>query len=339
MRPPSSAARGRGIWCSDARLRGGRCAGKSTPPIARTLTAPLAIRLDHQANLIGSLWMVAAMAGFAVEDALLKVVSRHLPVGEVMILFGLCGAALFAALSRARNEPLYRAEVISYPMRIRVVFEIVGRLFYVLALALTPLSSATAILQATPIVVVMGAALFFGEKVGWMRWTAIVVGLLGVLIVLKPAAGSFSALSFLAVLGMLGFAGRDLASRAAPLTLPTTLLGLYGFLAIVLAGGGFALWDARPFALPHPTTALALAGAVVIGVFSYNALMTAMRIGEVSTVTPFRYSRLLFGVTLGILLFGEKVDLSMIVGCLIIVAAGLFILWRGRVAARAQNPA
>ena len=98
-----------------------------------------------------------------------------------------------------------------------------------LAIALTPLSSATAILQATPIIVVLGAMAFFGETVGWRRWCAIVIGLIGVAIILRHGADDFSPLSILAVLGTLGFAGRDLASRAAPATLTTSLgvIGLY----------------------------------------------------------------------------------------------------------------
>ena len=78
-------------------------------------------------------------------------------------------------------------------MRVRVFFEITARLFYTLAISLIPLSAATVIMQATPLVVVIGAALFFGEKVGWRRWTAIIVGLVGVLIIIQPGTDSFSA--------------------------------------------------------------------------------------------------------------------------------------------------
>ena len=286
--------------------------------------------MEHErANLIGSLWMVAAMAGFAVEDALLKAVSASMPKAQVLVLFGLGGALLFGALARVAAMPLLSPDVLSRPMRVRVVFEVAGRLFYLLAIALTPLSSATAILQATPVVVVAGAALVFGETVGWRRWSAIVVGLIGVLIVLRPGADSFSPLSILAVLGMLGFAGRDLASRAAPASLGTNVLGFYGFLAVVLAGALYALWEREGFVLPSGLGALYMTGAVCVGVFAYGALMRAMRTGEVSAVTPFRYSRLLLGVGLGVVWFGESIDVQMVLGCGLIVLSGLYILWRG----------
>ncbi|WP_050930903.1 DMT family transporter [Aestuariivita boseongensis] len=288
------------------------------------------IATDGRSNLIGSAWMVAAMAGFAVEDAFIKLASQSLPVAQILVMFGLGGALVFALLARRRGERLLSADVLSRPMKIRAGFEIGGRLFYTLAIALTPLSSTTVILQATPLVVVAGAALVFGERVGWRRWTAIVVGLIGVLIILQPGADSFSVLSLLAVFGMLGFAGRDLASRAAPAALSARVLGVYGFLSIVIAGVLYAPIEGQPFRWPEGVAVLALAGATLAGVAAYQSLMTAMRTGEVSAVTPFRYTRLLFGVGLGLVVFGETLTPATLLGSGLIVLSGLFILWRGQ---------
>ncbi|MBX2830787.1 MAG: DMT family transporter [Rhodospirillales bacterium] len=285
----------------------------------------------NHANLKGSLWMMAAMIAFAVEDALIKAVSEVHPVGQVLVLFGFGGAVLFAIVARTQNKTLWNPDVLSKAMCIRVVFEVVGRLFYVLALALTPLSSTTAILQATPLIVVLGAAVIFGEKVGWRRWTAILIGLIGVLIILRPTADSFSALSLLAVIGTIGFAGRDLASRAAPVSLSTSILGFYGFVAIILAGVLFSVWDGKAFTPLDGRSLGYFLGAILMGAFAYAALMKAMRSGDVSAVTPFRYSRLLFGIALGMTLFGEEPDMLMMIGCGIVVTSGLFILWRGKV--------
>ncbi|UWQ93416.1 DMT family transporter [Rhodobacteraceae bacterium M382] len=279
--------------------------------------------------------MVAAMAGFAIEDVFLKIAAQTLSISQILMMFGAGGAAVFALWARVTGDALVSRAVLSRPMRIRVVFEILGRLFYVLAIALTPLSAATVILQATPIVVVAGAALFFGERVGWRRWAAILVGLLGVIVIIQPGADSFSILSLLAVLGMFGFAGRDLASRAAPASLGTSVLGVYGFLAVIVAGALFSLWEARPLVLPDAGTWGIMAGAVFAGVAAYSALMKAMRTGDVSAVTPFRYTRLLFGIGCGVVLFGETLSVAMVVGCGLIVVSGLFILWRSNSGHRA----
>ena len=285
--------------------------------------------IERRANLTGSAWMVAAMAAFSIEDVFIKAASASLPVSQLLVIFGAGGALVFACSALLRGERLVSREVASAPMLIRVLFEVLGRLFYVLAIALAPLSVATVILQATPIVVVAGAALVFGEQVGWRRWSAILLGLAGVIIIIRPGTESFSLLSVLALLGMLGFAGRDLASRAAPASLGTSILGLYGFLSIAAAGALYSAWEGATFVYPDGTTWLLLLGAVVVGAAAYAGLMKAMRTGEVSAVTPFRYTRLLFGITCGVVLFDEQLGLPVVAGCGLIVVSGLFILYDG----------
>lgn len=282
-------------------------------------------------NLRGSLFMTGAMAGFAVEDAFLKAVSRHMPVGQAILLMGLVGIATFAGLAlRAGDAPLPRA-VVSRTMAVRSAFEITGRLFYALAVALTPISVASAILQASPLVVVLGAAVIFGEKVGVTRWLLILAGFVGVLIILRPGVQGFSALSLLALVAMAGFAGRDLATRAAPLALSNAQLGVVGFIMLALSGviilaitGGVVVPAAASWGL--------LAGASVFGIAAYAALTTAMRTGQVAVVTPFRYSRLLFAMILGVSVFGERPDAATVLGSAIIVACGVIILGQARAA-------
>jgi drug/metabolite transporter (DMT)-like permease len=291
---------------------------------------------DDRINLIGSIWMVASMAAFAVEDAFVKAAAEVLPVGQILIIFGLGGVLLFACIAKLNKDQLFVPDVLSAPMRVRMLFEITGRLFYVLAISLTPLSSTTVILQATPLVVVAGAALVFGEKVGLRRWIAIFGGLIGVVIVVGPGTNSFSMLSVLAVIGLLGFAGRDLASRAAPPTVSTSILGLYGFVSVFVAGVLFSAWGRAAYVWLNVEVSLYLFGAVLVGVAAYACLMKAMRTGEVSAVTPFRYTRLLFGIAFGVLLFGEQLNFQMLIGSGLIVVSGLCILWRNKAVATAD---
>ncbi|WP_255415622.1 DMT family transporter [Tropicimonas sp. IMCC34043] len=284
-------------------------------------------------NLRGAAFMVAAMAGFALEDMSLKGAAQSLPVGQVMMLFGLGGTLAFALLARQKGEPLLHPDMVAPRMLLRMVAESTGRLFYTLAIALTPLVSASAILQATPLVVVAGAALLFGETVGWRRWAAILAGLAGVLLILRPGLSGFEPASVLALLGMLGFAGRDLATRAAPKRLSNAQLGLCGFAVIAPTGalllvvmGARPVWNVAAFGM--------VGAGVLVGVAAYSLLTAAMRCGEVSVVTPFRYTRLLFGIALGILVFGERPDAAMLAGSAIVLAAGLYTLLRDRRASR-----
>jgi drug/metabolite transporter (DMT)-like permease len=286
--------------------------------------------LSRSDNFLGIGWMIASMAGFSIEDAFLKTVTKQVPVGQVLMMFGAAGLCVFALMARRAGAQLFQPEVFTKRMLYRAVFEFFGRLFYILAIALTPMSSATAILQAAPLFVAIGARIFLREKVDGKTWVAILAGLLGVMIILRPSADDFSALSLLAVIGTLGFVGRDLFSRTAPPALTKEVLGFYGFSTMMIAGASFAVWDGKAFVPLELTQALMIGAALVAGVFGYTALMTAMRTGSIGAVTPYRYSRLLFGISIGVLVFGEKLDAPMLLGCAIVIGAGLFIGWQNQ---------
>jgi drug/metabolite transporter (DMT)-like permease len=274
--------------------------------------------------------MIASMAAFAIEDAFLKTVTKQLPVGQVLMMFGAGGLCVFALLARRAGASIFQAQVLTKNMLFRAVFEFFGRLFYVLAIALTPMSSATAILQSAPLFVVLGARIFLREKVDAKTWIAIFLGLFGVLIILRPSAADFSLLSLLALIGTLGFVGRDLFSRTAPSSLTKEVLGFYGFTTMMIAGACYAVWDGKPFVSLQAQQFLVLAAALLAGVFAYTALMTAMRTGSIGAVTPYRYSRLLFGISIGVIVFGEQLDTPMLLGCAIVIGAGLFIGWQNQ---------
>lgn len=269
--------------------------------------------------------MAFAMATFALEDMFVKAASSALPVGEILILFGLGGTISFILLTLKNNETILHPKILSRPILVRVICEVIGRLCFTLAITLTPLSSASAILQATPLVVVMGAAIFFKEQVGWRRWLAILIGFIGVLMILRPGLEGFKSASLFAVLGTLGFAGRDLATRAAPPELSNMQLGVYGFFFLIPTGiimvpfTGGIVW-------PDTASSLKILGAISFGVIAYYSLTVAMRTGEVSVVTPFRYTRLVFALIIGVIVFSERPDSITLFGSLIIVFSGVYSL-------------
>ncbi len=283
--------------------------------------------------------MVLAMAAFSLEDMFIKAAASFVPVGEILILFGIGGTLVFILLTLGRNQAVFHPKILSLPILTRVGCEITGRLFFTLAITFTPLSSASAILQATPLVVVMGAAIFLGEKVGWRRWSAILIGFIGVMIIIRPGLESFEPASILAVIGMLGFAGRDLATRAASPVLSNFQLGIYGFFILIPTGLFMLLFNIGPdnggitsngFVWPDITSGLQILGATVFGVLAYYSLTVAMRTGEVSVVTPFRYTRLIFALVLGVIVFSEQPDTMTLLGSSIIVVSGIYTLLRSR---------
>lgn len=280
-------------------------------------------------NLRGSLLMVLSMAGFALEDLAVKFAVRQLPAGEVLLIYGLLGVMVFAAMALARGEPPLPRAILGRIMLMRSGFEIIGRMFFALSLALIPLATVSAILQATPLVVVAGAALVFGEKVGWRRWLAVAIGFCGVMLILRPGLSGFNALSILAVIATLGFAFRDLATRAAPRVLSNAQLGVAGFAVLSLSGlimlacSGGASW-------PEPAALGFASMAAVFGILGYATLTGAMRSGEISVVTPFRYTRLLFALILAAAVLGERPDALTLIGAAIIVGSGLYTLVHNR---------
>jgi drug/metabolite transporter (DMT)-like permease len=277
-------------------------------------------------NQRGALFMTASMAGFAVEDVFVKAAAQTLPLGQVLLTIGLLGMFTFAAMAARAGEALLPPAFVSRPMLIRCAFEVTGRLFYGLAITLTALSTTSAILQATPLVVVAGAALVFGERVSPKRWLAVLIGFIGVLVILRPGS-DFSGLSILAVVGLLGFAGRDLATRAAPKGLSNRQLGALGFAMLATAGAVLLAVSGGP-KVPTGLGIAQLAGGTVFGVAGYHALTNAMRTGEVGAVTPFRYTRLVFAMILAMALFGERPDLATWIGAALVVGSGIVALSR-----------
>ncbi|WP_373237876.1 DMT family transporter [Cohaesibacter celericrescens] len=267
------------------------------------------------------------MAGFSLQDMLLKRVMEQMPVGQMLILFGTGGMIVFAILAYRRGEAIFASGILSPILALRSVCEIAGHVFFFNALALTTLSSVSAVLQATPLFVTIGAILFFKERVGLHRWVAILMGFFGVMLILRPGLEGFELASLFAVLGTLGFAGRDLGSRATPIAVSNIQLGVYGFLMLIIAGI-VALSITGSVTIPDERSILHLITAILIGSLAYNFLSLAMRCGDVSVVAPFRYVRLVFAMGLGFVVFAERPDNLTLLGGTIIVASGLYTLSR-----------
>ena len=280
-------------------------------------------------NLRGSALMVLAMAGFALEDMFIKRLSADMPVGQILVLLGAGGAVIFGLAALSRGHRLFSRDLLAGPVLLRNLGELIGTIGFVTAIALTPLASASAILQATPLAVTLGAALFLGEQVGWRRWSAILVGFAGVLMVIRPGLSGFEPASLFAVQAVFGLALRDLATRAVPRTVTSMQLSSYGF-ATVVPAGAVLLWLSGGPVAPDAANWRDMAFALFLGVAAYYAIVATMRVGEVSFVTPFRYTRLIFALVIAVLMFGERPDALTLTGAAIIIASGLYTLLRER---------
>lgn len=281
-------------------------------------------------NSRGIWLMVCSMGMFAVADMFVKLASATLsPAHTTLLLMG-GGLIVFAGLALAQGVRLWNRAALTRIMCIRYVAEMMGSFGIVLALSQVPLSTVGAILQATPLVVAAGAVLFLGEKVSWRRWSAIVVGFGGVLLIVQPGSATFDASVLWAVVAMTGLAGRDLTTRAAPPAMASSALATYTMAAVV----PFALlWCAvsQDRVLPVGVNWWIVIAMVGFGAIGYLLLIASVRAAPVSVVSPFRYSRLIFLLCLGFVVFGERPDPLMLLGAAIIIASGVYTMWRDRV--------
>lgn len=288
-------------------------------------------------NPAATLLMVGSMAAFAVEDLFLKRAAMALPPGQVIAMTGLAGALVFWFIALLRGQPILTRRALRGAPLIRMLAEAGASILYVSALALIPLSVNSALLQASPLVVTMGAAVFLGEAVGWRRWTAIAVGFLGVLIVLQPWDAGFQAAGLLTVLAVIILAARDLATRAMPAEIGTFQLTTWAYLALVPAGLVLMAWMGEAPAPVDASRWTDLTLALVSGLFGYYGVTAAMRLGEVAVVAPFRYSRLVFALMLAVIFLAERPGPATLIGAALVIGSGLYTFARERRRAAASR--
>ena len=280
-------------------------------------------------NLRGIALMIIAMAGFTVADSFVKTAAHDLPVGQILLLVGTFGSLIFALLTRAKGDAVLGRDFFLSAVMLRNASEMLGTICYVTALSKIDLSTASAIIQATPLAVTLGAVILLGEQVHWRRWSAILVGFIGVLIILRPGGSSFEAASIWAVIGMFGLAMRDLATRMIPRGIPTLRISTYGMAMLIPSGLLLMALGQTPQAMSL-TNWGQIISLVLISVTGYWAITAAMRVGDVSVVAPFRYTRILFALIVGGIVFGERPDVWTLIGVTITIAAGLYAFLRER---------
>jgi drug/metabolite transporter (DMT)-like permease len=306
-----------------------RTAADSLCPLYDLLKADVAL----SPNLRGSLLMAVAMAGFTMNDTITKAVSSEMNFGQVMLVRGLFAIALIAALAWHQRAVRPLRTLMVKPVALRVAGEVGGTVSFLAAIVHLPLANTAAIFQALPLAITLGAALIFGEPVGWRRWLAIIAGFIGVLIIVRPGVEGFNQFSLLALVSVIFCAVRDLATKRIPAPIPSLFITLLTTVTVTTAGaaivvplGGWTPPSGRALGL--------LALAAVLLLIGYQCVIMALRSGDISAVAPFRYSALLWAMLLGYLVFGDVPDAMMVTGASIIVLSGLYAFYRERQRAR-----
>jgi drug/metabolite transporter (DMT)-like permease len=279
---------------------------------------------DNINNRKGILLMLVAMVGFTIEDAFIKQLSNTISIGQILIIVGFFSSVFFALLAVTRGRKLLAPNVWTRATITRMFAEAIAAMAFVTSLSLVPLSTVAAVFQITPLTITLGAALFLGESVGWRRWTAIGVGFIGVLLIIRPGFSDFDPSVLWVLVAVLGVAVRDLVTRAIPTSVESSIISFQAFSSLVVAGALILLVTPQGIT-PIPSKELVYFGCtLVFSISGYYAIVAAMRVGNASVVASFRYSRLLFSLLVGVFIFGESVDALTLIGSTIIIATGLY---------------
>ncbi len=276
------------------------------------------------------------MAGFVVNDAIVKHVSEGMPSAQLIFLRGVLASLLVLGMACALGVRRQLRHVLQPRVASRAAVDACATVMYLLSLFHLPLGNATAINLAAPLFMVVFAVWFLKERPGTARWLAVAVGFAGVLCVVQPRSDGFNAWALLCLAGTLFHATRDLLTRRIDPAIPSIVVTLSTAVAVTLLSGAMSLAQGwQPFA---PVQLAWLAAASVFLVAGYFLIIQCMRQGEVSLTAPFRYSALLFAVVLGYGVWGDVPNAWAWCGIALLVGSGLYVVHdqRGRTA-RAQR--
>lgn len=278
-------------------------------------------------NLMGAALMTVCVLAYVVNDAVMKLLFVDMALIQAVFLRGLITIPLLCLIvwrSKAAIRGLSHQN--KWLVALRVGAETGATIAFLTALKHMPLANVSAILLALPLAVTMAAALFLGEPVGWRRWSAIIVGFAGVLIVIRPGLEGFNIYSLSALVAVAFITLREITTRRLTSDVPSltvalwTTIGITTFSAVIMAG---TEWRAV-----GQLSWLLLLGAAVAILFGSLLSVMAMRVGEISFVAPFRYTAMIWAIALGILIFGEWPDQPTLIGTGIIIATGIYSLHR-----------
>ncbi|MEN9408544.1 MAG: hypothetical protein RL216_518 [Pseudomonadota bacterium] len=288
-------------------------------------------------NLRGALYMCVAMAAFTINDAMMKAATQTLPLWQAIAMRGLLTLGPLIAIGAMTGRLTLRmGRRDAVTVGIRSFAEVASTLLFLAALVHMPLANLSAIMQSLPLAVTLAAWAVFGDKVGWRRMTAILVGFVGVLIIVRPGPAGFDHYALIGLASVAFVVVRDLSTRELSKAVPSATVAVAASLSVTatalmlsLPGGwvGFSLREG-----------LLIAGAAASLVVGYNFVVMVMRVGDIGFVAPFRYVSLLVALVLGWAVFGTIPDVLTMFGAGLVVVSGLFTLWRERkVKARAAT--
>ena len=292
--------------------------------------------LTNKNNAKGIVMMLFSMASFALGDTFVKTSGSFLSPAQIMFFLISGGLILFALIAVAKGENLKEPRAFAPVLLLLYCTEMIGLLGMIKALTAVPLSIVGAVTQASPILVAVGAVIFLRETVSWRRWSSIAIGFCGVVLVIQPWGESLDYAVLWAVLALVGFSVRDLVTRLTPPDIASASLATFTMIAALPFTAVWVLFTDEEF-FPAEMNWVIVGCMVILGSVGYLLLITSLRLGELSAIMPFRYSRIVFLLIFGVLFFGESPSLSMLLGSALVIVSGIYLMWREHVVKQRLN--
>ena len=280
-------------------------------------------------NMKGAALMTGCVFAYVINDAFMKLLFSEIALFQAVFLRSMITVPpvlVMAWVTKVTMRNLSNQD--KRLILVRVVAEICTTIAFLIALKHMPLANVTAILQALPLAITMAAALFLAEPVGWRRWSAILVGFVGVLIVVRPGLEGFNVYSLSALLAIIFITVREIATRKLTSEVPTITVVLSTAIGSALFAG-IMMIRTEWHTVSAVSWLLIISAAIAVLIATLLSVM-AMRTGEIGFVSPFRYTSMLGAIGLGILMFGDWPDQLTLVGTLIIVVTGMYSFHRER---------
>jgi drug/metabolite transporter (DMT)-like permease len=277
-------------------------------------------------NQRGIAAICACMASYTINDVLVKQILLTYPVGEAIFVRGVMCVLLIGAAALWLGHGRALAAPVSRLLASRSLCDGLSTAGFIAALAHMKLANIAAVLQIAPLIITALSVMLYRESVGWRRWTAIGVGFLGALLVIKPVPSEFNIWAIVGAASALAAAVREIQTRRIGRAFPALVVAFWGAVGITLCGGIFAAVEQwRP--IDNEDALKLLVAAVFVGIAIY-LLAVAFRDVDLSVVAPFRYSYLLTSTLGGLLIFGELPDSWTVAGALLIMGSGIYTLHR-----------
>lgn len=281
--------------------------------------------------------MIVAMIALVTSDSLVKLTSDRLPLGEILVVRGAIMLAIMIPMALAFGYMRPLSSIREKNFIIRIAGEMIAVTCYFTALFQMPLADVNAIIQFAPLATIMAAALLFGDRVGWRRWLAALVGLFGVVLIIQPGGANFTPVAFLVLGAVVGVAMRDIATREMDREIPSLFVAM--ITGIAVTGIGLALAPFETWHVPQNVDVLYLSIAAVAIIVAHSFMVIAVRIGELSVVAPFRFTKIVWAIIVGYLVWGHIPNTLASVGFALVLGAGLYAFFRERKLERMQGGA